>query len=538
LTPAPPNSKRAARDRLLVLGFLAALGAPWVDQIVRTDEARGPLQREHRLPGAQPEFSLDPVALYKFPAAYESYFKDTFGLRDVLLRWHTRQSLELFDTSPTTQVLLGKDGWYFYTGNDSVRALRGLIPFSEDELESWKTGLEARRDWLRAQGIDYLFVIAPNKETVYPDYLPDSLTQIGPTRFDQLADYMKRNSDLEFLDMRAAFAAARPEDKPSSHLYLEEGTHWNARGVLVAYREILDRLARFDPALAPLPPEQWVQVPFDTSGDTWASNMYIGDLSRQREVGLMRPVGTARSLPLNAGLEGPFGPGRKYLRGTKDDSQPRVLMFHDSFGPFLENMLSENCSTLECEWTYEFDSTEVLSFRPRVVLELWVERALVFRDPRTLAPRATLTAEASFAHAPTVLLRVDPTRPADLELLGQMKVSGASDERGPYLCVQPVNDADTLLLPPLSGKSQGLPLLHISIDSPRAGALDILYLREGETQYIRQHNCPVALQKGANDLYLRMPDARIAGKLRLRPRFAPEGPYLLRGFEVRSGPNP
>ena len=534
------NSTRARRDRLLVLLFLAALGTPWVDQLARTDEARGPLQREHRVAGQEPELSLDPLALYRFPGAYENYFKDTFGLRDVLLRWHSRQSLELFDTSPTTQVLLGKDGWYFYTGNDSVRALRGLIPFSEQELASWKTGLEARRDWLRAQGIDYLFVIAPNKETVYPDYLPDSLTKLQPTRFEQLVEYLKaQGSDLDFLDLRPAFAEARKDDAPQSHLYLEEGTHWNARGVLVAYREILARLERYDTAFAPLPPEQWLRVPFETSGDTWASNMYIGDLSRQREVGLMRsPVGSARSLPLNAGLEGPFGPGRKFLRGTKSEHEPRVLMFHDSFGPFLENLLAEHCSTLECEWTYEFDSNEVRQFQPRVVLELWVERALVFRDPRTLAPAPAETAEAAFTRAPTLLLQVDPAHPEALEPLGQMKVVGASDARGPFLCLQPSNDADTLLLPPLTGKSQGLPLLHLRIDSPREGALDILYLREGETQYIRQHNCPVALQSGPNDVYLRLPDARITGKLRLRPRFAPEGPYLLRCLELRSGTTP
>ncbi len=539
MTPAPTIPTRARHDLLLVLLFLAALAAPWIDQVARTDEARGPMQREHRPAGQKPELSLDPVALYKFPAAYENYFKDSFGLRDVLLRWHSRQSLELFGTSPTTQVLLGKDGWYFYTGNDSVRAFRGLLPFSERDLQLWKAGLEARRDWLRAQGIDYLFVIAPNKETVYPDFLPAALGKLGPTRFEQLSDYLRaQHSDLDFLDLRPAFAEARKEDRPQSHLYLEEGTHWNARGVLVAYREVMARLTRLDPSLVALAQEQWQRMPFETSGDTWASNMYIGDLSRQREVGLMRPVGTARSLPLNPGLEGPFAPGRKLLRGTRDETQPRALLFHDSFGPFLENMLAEHFSSLECEWTYEFDSNEVLQFKPRIVIDLWVERALVFRDPNSLAPPAAETAEAAFARAPTVLLQLDPARAGLLEPLAKMSVEGARDERGPFLRLQPTNDADTVLLPPLSGKSLGKPLLHLCIDSPRPSALDILYLREGETEYVPRQNCAVALQQGANDVYLRLPDPAIAGRLRLRPRHAPEGAYLLRGFEVRSGTTP
>lgn len=537
MTPAPQNPPRA-RDLLLVALFLAALAAPWVDAFVRTDEARGPLQREHRVPGAKPALALDAQALYRFPAAYEKYFKDSFGLRDVLLRWHSRQSLEFFHTSPTTQVLLGKDGWYFYTGNDSVRTLRGLAPFREEQLESWKTGLEARRDWLRAQGIEYLFVMALNKETVYPDYLPGSLEKLGPTRFEQLAEYMARHSDVEFLDLRAAFAAARRADTPTSHLYLEEGTHWNGRGVLVAYQEILGRLAHLDPALAPLPPEKWQQVVFETSGDTWASNMYIGDLSRQREVVLARPRGTARSLPLNEGMQGPFGQGRVYLRGTSKENEPRVLMFHDSFGPFLENLLAEHCSTLECLWTYDFDSTEVLAFRPRVVLDLWVERALVFYDPRKLTPPAPEPAAKGFARAPMVLLRVDPADPSALEPLGRMRVEAASDERGAYLSLSPSNDADTLLLPPLSGPAQRVPLLHLAIDSPAQGALDIFYLREGETQYLREHSFSVALEPGPNDVHLRMPEWRISGKLRLRPRLAPEGPYRLREFELRSGTSP
>jgi hypothetical protein len=48
----------------------------------------------------------------------------------------------------------------------------------------------------------------------------------------------------------------------------------------------------------------------------------------------------------------------------------------------------------------------------------------------------------------------------------------------------------------------------------------------------------VALRPGPNDVYLRLPEAQITGKLRLRPRFAPEGPYLLRCFELRSGTTP
>lgn len=534
-----PQHSRPAVDRLLVGVFLAALAAPWADELVRSDEARGPQQPEHRVAAPKPGLPSSGVELYKFPGAYEAYFKDSFGLRDTLLRWHSLQSLALFDTSPTTQVLLGRQGWYFYTGNSSVEVWRGLLPFRESDLVAWKTGLEARRDWLREQGIEYLFVIAPNKETVYPDFMPESLEKLGPTRLEQFADYMAQHSDLDFLDLRGPFAEARKQDQPHEHLYLEEGTHWNARGALVAYHAILEHLARRTPELAPLPDAQWQRVPFDSSGDTWASNMYIGDRSRQREIGLMRPVGSARSRILNPGREGPFGPGRKFLRGTEDPNQPRAVLFHDSFGPYIENMLAEHFSRLLCEWTYDFDSPEVLSFKPRVVIELWVERALVFWEPRSLLPRFGEPAEAAFGHAGKVCLALDleAQLPA-LEPVSRMQVEPVRDERGPALRLRTRSGADSVLLPPLACEPKGKPLVHVSIDSPKDGLLDIFYLRPGDVDYSRQHNCVAELKQGPNDLYLRMPESGVTGRLRLRPAFCAEGDYLLRAFEVRVGSGP
>jgi len=533
-----PTSARITRDRLVVLLFLGALAAPWADELVRTDEARGPLAREHRMPSSKPALVLEPRALHKFPSTYEAYFKDTFGLRDRLLRWHALQSLDLFGVSPTDQVLIGKDGWYFYTGNDSVRAWRGLVPFSEEDLRQWKLGLEARRDWLRDLGMEYLFVIAPNKETIYPDYYPDTFAKLGPTRLEQFADYMARNSDLDFLDLRGPFAEERKHDGPQNHVYLEEGTHWNARGALVAYHEILARLARKNAVVAPLPYEAWQRVSYETSNDTWASNMYIGDLSRQREVGLMRLPGMTRSRTLNEGFQGVFGPGRKLLRGTDDASLPRALMFHDSFGPFIENLLSEHFSRIEYEWSYAFDSTEVQALMPNIVIELWVERAFMYLDPRSFAPPPPDLPEAAFARAQTICLKLDPeaSPQSECEPLAKIQVESTRDDHGPAYRLLTNSAADSVLLPPLSGPPLDRPLVHISIDAPQKGRLDLLYLRSGDADYRGRQNCPIALEQGPNEVYLRIPNNRITGRLRLRPAHSTEGAYLLHSFEVRAGP--
>jgi hypothetical protein len=377
-------------------------------------------------------------------------------------------------------------------------------------------------------------VIAPNKETIYPDFMPDGFERLGPTRLDQLAAHLAQSSDLPFLDLREPLARARAQDGPQDHLYLEEGTHWNARGCLVAYQAILGRLAERHPELAPLPPEQWSRVEFDRPGDTWASNMYIGDLSRQHEFGFARPPGLRRARQLNPGLEGRFGSGRRFLLGTEDPDQARVLLLSDSFGPFVEWLLAENCSRLLDLWTYDFDASEVLEFKPRVVVELWVERALVFRNPKLLPPKPGEPPADEFARAREVCLDLDPVRSPAPQALGSFEVAPTQDERGAAFRLQARSEADLLQLPEFSREPQGRPLLRIEIDSPTDGVLDVFYLLEGEPEYSRLRNCPIRLSRGPNQVCVRMPEAGVTGRLRLRPAFSESGPYLLRSLEVRS----
>jgi len=512
------NPARALHDRLLVLLFLGALAAPWADLLVRPDERRSPLNREHRQPSPRPALPRDARALHKFPAAFESWFEDSFGLRDILLRWHSRQSLGLLGVSPTPAVLLGKQGWYFFTGDRSVEAWRGRLPFGEPQLELWRKGLEARRDLLRAEGIDYLFVIAPNKETIYPDFMPDGLERVGPTRLEQFVAHLSSRSDLPFLDLRDALREARAQDTPQSHLYFEEGTHWNARGCLVAYQAILGRLAERHPELEPLPAREWRLVEFDGPGDSWASNMYIGDLSERRGSEYVRQPQRRRARQLNPGLEGRFGAGRRLLLGTEDPQLPRVLLLSDSFGPFVEWLLAENCSRLYSRWTYDFDPVEVLEFAPRVVVELWVERALVFRDPKVLGPKPGLKPEEEFARAREVCLELDPVRSPAPKAVGSFEVVATQDERGPAFRLRAGSVADQVELPEFSREPRGRPLLRIEIDSPVEGVLDVFYLLQGEAEYTRLHNCPVRLARGRNDVCVRMPEAGVTGRLRLRPR--------------------
>ena len=74
----------------------------------------------------------------------------------------------------------------------AVSSYRATRPFTPEQLEAYRQILEARRDWLAARGIPYLLVIPPNKDTIYPEFMPAAYNKLHPrSRLDQLLDYMR-----------------------------------------------------------------------------------------------------------------------------------------------------------------------------------------------------------------------------------------------------------------------------------------------------------------------------------------------------------
>jgi hypothetical protein len=126
----------------------------------------------------------------------------------------------------------------------------GQTPFTPTELEAWRVCLEERYYWLKEQGIDYVFALAPTKALVYPENLPLrilwSKQRAGkPMRYDQLIRYLKENSVVPVADLRESLLKAKQStDLP---LFYRTDFHWNYYGSLIAYQEIIRVINRYYP---------------------------------------------------------------------------------------------------------------------------------------------------------------------------------------------------------------------------------------------------------------------------------------------------
>lgn len=376
MAPVLP-ARRAVFDLATIVLFLAAILAPTADRFLRPLKVRSPV-REGRPAEPKPALVLDAEALRLYPERFERWFNDTCGLRDKLLRWNSIEKIELLRVSPTSKITLGKDGWILYTEGRTMRVWRGLDPFSPEELEAWTRALERNRDRLAARGIGYVFAIGPNKETIYPEMVPARFNRVGPTRLEQLAEHLRARSDFRMLDLRPSLLAAKRDDTPGDELYFRDGTHWNARGSLAVYEDLVAALRVFAPGLESIEASRIERLPLPDNDDNWRFRMWVADRNPQS-------TSTWRIVPkpdaVVALQKGPVGTGRIRVTEVSSSTPLRVLMLHDSFATYGESLLEETVSHLAKYWTPRFDEEDLETEKPSVVVQLLVERALVALPP-------------------------------------------------------------------------------------------------------------------------------------------------------------
>jgi len=239
--------KRYIANYVVIAAFLAGICFPlaWTSR-------RGVSQVEKRQLAPFPGIPLTLSAVFEFPGGFEAFYNDHFGFRERLVYLYNVLNVRL-GVSPTEKVLVGKDGWFFYASREDgnvIQDYRNNDPLTASELAMWQADLEQKQRWLQAQGIAYLFVIAPNKHTIYAEYMPNTITKVGEkSRADQLIEHLAAHTTAPVLDLRPVMLAAKGSGPP---LYDRTSTHWNAWGANLAQDAIATTLAAQLPAIAPV----------------------------------------------------------------------------------------------------------------------------------------------------------------------------------------------------------------------------------------------------------------------------------------------
>jgi hypothetical protein len=370
LPPAPAGGIRAARSNtLLALLFVATISLPLAANLFGIDGADPGAENRELAPPPSVGGSLASVAA--LPTAFSAWFEDHFGFRSRLVRWYGESRLFVLRTSPSSAVIDGDGGWFFYADDKAIEDYVNSEPLTEEAVSNWRAAVLRARDWLRARGIAYVFTIAPDKHVIYGEQMPSTLVRLnGLSRTDQLF------TALQDTGLAVDLRGVEFEAKSRERVYQQTDTHWNDRGALVAYQQIIGAVR----ARVPQTPPAWTRSDFvaeerTVEGLDLAGMMGLTRVLREIDMRLV-PKRARRARVVEPAGARPTDEEGRLVTEVDDPSLPRAVIFRDSFTSRLVPFLSEHFSRAVYLWQNDFDANVVSQEQPDVVIQQIVGRHL------------------------------------------------------------------------------------------------------------------------------------------------------------------
>lgn len=311
----------------------------------------------------------------------EAWFSDHFALRGQLVTEYGRLTKSVFATSAEPDVTVGKDGWLYYTETlpDAVGTLRMTAP----EIRHTVRTLELMDRYCLDHGAKFIFACAPNKASVYPEYLPSRIVPVsGENTLSALRDAIFY-TNLSSCDLRKRLQTlAATADFP---LYHKLDTHWNGDGAMAAYRALMRTAGLDDRGFSEFP--------------RTVAHDFAGDLQKMLLPGAAEPDDNpVYAVPQTYRTVGHYRSVDDItIRTQCADGEGSLLMFRDSFGRALIPLLSQRFQSCTYSRAEEMPLDLIASQQTDVVICEIVERnlpRLLLHAPHMAAPAAELQTEA------------------------------------------------------------------------------------------------------------------------------------------------
>jgi SAM-dependent methyltransferase len=290
---------------------------------------------------------------------------------------------------PDPRVLEGQDGWAFLCddANGNLDQLLGELCFTASDLRDYRAILERRSHELERLGIPYIFAVAPSKEAIHPERLPQTTPPVGPPQTAHQLLRCLSESTVRTVDLHAVL---RPLALAGEELYYRRDAHWTYDGAYHAALALLEAV-RAAGVQAQSPAAQSL---------TWVPERFVGDLADKPSVALLdgRLQEVAQAVP--AGIEevarrpgyGSLGlrqlgvpphlevsPTRPtvVLENHLTPTAPRALVYRDSSARWTLPFLASAFSWSAWLWRGTLDFELIARERPDVVVQIVTERFLL-----------------------------------------------------------------------------------------------------------------------------------------------------------------
>ena len=312
---------------------------------------------ENKRMAEMPEIEKDGQFNREYLSELGTYFNDHFAFRNYLVDADSRIQSGVFGESNVDTVLVGTDGWLYYTA--TLDNYLGQNRMSERTINNCVHNMKLLQDYVEEQGAKFVLAVPPNKNSLYGDNMPyyDSYKVSDGSDLDILAEKFV-DAGVNYADLYALLKSQ------NDTMYLKRDSHWNNMGALLAYDAILSE--------ADVSHDSYETETFTRKKD------YVGDLNS-----MIYPVSSRPEWDMYLDDDAWT---YQYTTDTKsveeseiatscDGADGSLLMYRDSFGNTLLPYMANAFRTASFSKNIPYNiSSDMASNKPDVVVVEKVER--------------------------------------------------------------------------------------------------------------------------------------------------------------------
>lgn len=140
---------------------------------------------------------------------------------------------------PTANVVPGKDGWiYSVETTDNYMDANAM---SDEQRKATVVTLSLIQEKVEASGGKFLFVPVPNKNSIYPEYMPKRYHQAADNNLTRLYDELEAGG-VEHINLKQDLLAGK--EKQKERLYFKRDTHWTTPGAVIGYESMVKKFGK------------------------------------------------------------------------------------------------------------------------------------------------------------------------------------------------------------------------------------------------------------------------------------------------------
>lgn len=227
--------------RIIIAAFIVIICFPWLfwgllEQFIDSENY------ENRELASKPRLTVEN---YKsFPEEYNNYYNDNIPFRNNLITINTAIDYFVFGKSTSDNVIIGKNNWLFYSRNDDgdpIGCYQGTNLITDEQLQAIAQNCIKQKDFLAEQGKEFIIFVAPNKERINYEYMPQKYGMPADNyQALQIIEYLKNNTDVRIVYPYDELINAK--NILSQNIWYKMDTHWNYIGGYIGAAALLKEL--------------------------------------------------------------------------------------------------------------------------------------------------------------------------------------------------------------------------------------------------------------------------------------------------------